>query len=199
MTHRTSEDLAVGVSACVLGGAAIAVAPTNDTGPILAFVAAVLVTVLTARMAAQRQRAALDAEAERQLAQLRHDRKMQDVADLRRVLENAFAAAETLWELARLVFEADQAGEHLDVAVGQRIDDANPAMARAIDALQIRLGDNDPILLAFQELAWVTDQAIGAEEATDDLETMQEQRTTYYRAAVEASKRRVGSELPSSS
>jgi membrane protein implicated in regulation of membrane protease activity len=73
------EDAIVGGATVVVGGAAVAAATSTDqTGPILAFAGALIVSLIAAYTTDRRQR-----------AQHRHDRGQADLADLRATLEQA--------------------------------------------------------------------------------------------------------------
>jgi hypothetical protein len=92
-TVSTGESVAVAggtvvvVTVTVLGASA-----TDDTGPILAFVGAVLVALIAAYTAGRRQARALAAESGRLAQQLEHDREMADLADTRARFDDAAVA-----------------------------------------------------------------------------------------------------------
>ena len=65
---------------------------TDETGPVLAFTAALIVAFVTALTTDRRQANALRVERERQAAQLRHAREMADLADVRALLDEAASA-----------------------------------------------------------------------------------------------------------
>jgi hypothetical protein len=152
-------DAAVAGGVLVVAVAAITVAPKTDhTSSILAFVGVLLVALITAYTASRRQRTGLAAEAERHAAtlnaeekrleaQLGHERRMSDIADLRLTLEDALAASDAIGDIAYQIndgsFEDDA-----HAAFEQQM----RAFAKTIDRLQIRLPDDDPILRAHRDL-----------------------------------------------
>jgi hypothetical protein len=179
----TGEEIAVvGAAAVVGGGTVVAAAPSDDTGPILAFVGALLVAVLTAYTANRRQSAALAAERERLDAQLQHDRELADTADLRTVLEEALEAGDEMFEALLGVAAAQTAmqdqdttgpgqtkekrgdaeqgdGDLVDHELREAFEKAQSDLAagmgrwsRATNQLQIRLVDDDPILEAHPKI-----------------------------------------------
>lgn len=74
-------------------GAIIGAANTNETDPILAFVGAILVVLVTAWTTDRRQARTLEDGRLRLEARLRHERQQADLSDLRSVLEDGLAAA----------------------------------------------------------------------------------------------------------
>ena len=75
------------VTVAVLGASS-----TDNTGPILAFVGAVLVALTAAYTAGRRQARALEAESGRLAQQLEHDRELADLAAVRSALDEAALA-----------------------------------------------------------------------------------------------------------
>jgi hypothetical protein len=143
------EDAAVGGGTVVIGAAAVAVAAsTTETGPILAFVAALMVALITAYTTNRRQQRSLDEERDRLATQLRHERHLADLADLRAVLEESLAAAnrarqavlEGWWDSAK-----KEAGGR---AVGE--------LEAQLDRLHVRLGKEEAIVKAYTTMGNVT-------------------------------------------
>jgi LPXTG-motif cell wall-anchored protein len=95
------EAVAGGALIIIAGGTVAAATGTDQTGPILAFVGALLVAVIAALTAGRRQRRALDAESARLAQQLKHDRELSDVAHLRELLDNAAYAYESAFRALR--------------------------------------------------------------------------------------------------
>ena len=117
------------------GGTVAAAAGTSTAGPVLAFVGAILVALITwyatdrrqRRLIAadeRRHRAELEAQERRHAAQLAHDRSLRDLDELRRFLDDAAEAFEAVVrrvsELFRLKLVTD---EHPDGDLGIRIFD----------------------------------------------------------------------------
>src|SRR4051794_9340282 len=85
---------AVALGTVVVSGIAIFGATSSDkTAPILAFAGAIIVALLTAYTTNRRQERALAAEHDRLQLQLRHDRTIADVVELRTVVDSALDAA----------------------------------------------------------------------------------------------------------
>ena len=126
------EWVAVAAGTSLVGGAAVYGATrTDDTGPILAFAAAVLVALITAfttnrrqqhalEAESERQRRALDAESERLRLQLAHDREMADLGDTRELLDDAAVALHDA-DYAR--YEVEKARMTHGTYVGERAPD----------------------------------------------------------------------------
>jgi hypothetical protein len=110
----TATPVEVAVLVVIAGGAAYGATRSNQTGPVLAFAAALIVATIAAvtaarrlgqQLAAERERTLLQleaedsrlqrqlaAEGERQDAQLVHARELADLADLRALLDEAAVA-----------------------------------------------------------------------------------------------------------
>jgi hypothetical protein len=159
------EDGVVVAGTVAVGAAAIGVAAsTNETGPILAFVAALMVVLITAYTTNRRQDRALAAEQERQdraLAaeqarlnreleeerqrldhHLRHERFQIDLADLRTILGDGLAATDR----AR---QAAIDGWLISDVVRQAAIPVLQEMETYMDRLRIRLGKDDPLVVAY--------------------------------------------------
>jgi hypothetical protein len=92
-SDSTGESVAVaGGTVVIVTVAVLGASATDDTGPILAFVGAVLVALIAAFTAGRRQKRALEAEAGRLAQQLDHDRELADLADSRAVMDSAAIA-----------------------------------------------------------------------------------------------------------
>jgi hypothetical protein len=77
-----------------VGAVTVAVASSSEqTGPILAFAGALTVALITALTAQRRLRSQLAAEEGRLASQLRHDRTLRDLDELRSLLDEAAVAA----------------------------------------------------------------------------------------------------------
>jgi hypothetical protein len=140
------EDAIVGAGMAVVGGGAIVAATsTSETGPILAFVGALLVAVIAAYTADRRQERALEAERRRQQAGLRHEREQADVTDLRSVLEEALSVANDALNSVGVAFGAQVEARGLS---GRSIG----KMSAQLDRLHVRLGQGDPMVEAYVEM-----------------------------------------------
>jgi hypothetical protein len=135
--------------------------PPDHTAAWLAFVGALLVAIIAAGTAQWRQAVALKAERERLDDQLRHDRELKDLEELRVVLDAAGAKMGQLFESFKRVWMA------LEGKVQPGDDD--PAVTFNVDRLQtvtavertaLRLGREHGVQLKLQEaldsigLAW---------------------------------------------
>jgi hypothetical protein len=143
MTNR-QDGIVGGVVVIVTAGTAtaVAVAHSNELGPILAFIGVILVALLTAYFTQRRQADQLSAERERLATQLGHERAEADLADLRVVLEDSLAAV----DLARQgLLDAWLSGSGAD---GSLLANVNIQVGR----LHVRLGKDDPIVKAFQTM-----------------------------------------------
>ena len=92
------REIAVGALIVVVigGGSVLGAAQTSNTGPILAFIGALLVALITWFAADRRQRYSLAAEKARLDLQLSHERRLNDVEHLRDLLDEAIAAYEAV-------------------------------------------------------------------------------------------------------
>lgn len=88
------EVAAGGAVIVLVGAAAVGASQTDHTGPLLAFVGALLVSLIAAVTAGRRQKRSLDAERTRLTDQLAHDRKLHDLEHLRVLLDEAMEAYE---------------------------------------------------------------------------------------------------------
>lgn len=100
----------------LVAGGTIAVARGSDSiGPILTFVGAILVALITAYTTNRRQQTQLKAEERRQATQLAHDRRMRDLEHLRVVLsEAAVAYDDVILALARFENEPSETAIGVD-------------------------------------------------------------------------------------
>lgn len=194
------------------GGAVLYANSTDHTGPILAFVGAILVALLTAYTADRRQRAALDAEDERQRtalnaeaqrlrARLDHERSMEDVRDLRRVVTDVLNdfddLALTQIKMHELLKEDEPDEDEkaaLELVVAEKLD----CVIRATNGLQVRLSDDDVILNAHPRLyrAYVKQRKAIDDRDDAGFEAASDEAAAAYRDIVEAAKARCASFTP---
>jgi hypothetical protein len=139
---------------------------------------------------AKRQQATLAAERERLVLQLDHDRRLADVADLRRVLEESFRTAHERRAILRSARERrEQATEELLTKFQE---------ARfSIDAFRIRLHVDDPLYQVMARLDTVLADLSRAVTSTDEQQWNAADQTwrTTYNEAVRAAQLRVGARL----
>lgn len=207
MGDGVRETLAIIGSTCVIGGGAIVGASSTDnTAPILAFVGALLVALLTAysahrlqaaSLAAEdkRQQRALSEESARQRQQLRHDRQLHDLRDLREVVESSLGAYDAMFEVALFVLAARTANDPEPDGTEEQWKVAMRAMDEAINKIEIRLGDQDPILVAQRQLVQASHEIWNAasEGDQDAFTAAREKSGLQYRLIVQGAKDRIGS------
>jgi hypothetical protein len=78
----------------VAGGAAVGATQVNNTPALLAFIGAIFVALITWYATDRRQARVIAADRERLEAQLAHDRELNDLSELRTVLDETLAAIE---------------------------------------------------------------------------------------------------------
>jgi hypothetical protein len=150
----------------IAGGATAGATQTSETGPILAFVGALLVVVITAVTANRRQVSQLAAERERHRemlesqsqrldVQLAHDRKIADIQHLRELLDvmaSAYESAETtgretLTALTIFGEEGDGGVRRQEAYFASR--GAIRALATELHRLEMRFSSTDLVFVQF--------------------------------------------------
>ena len=138
----------------VAAGSAIGASQSDSTGPVLAFVGAILVALVTWYATDRRQRTAL-AERERLELQLAHQRHLHDVADLREVLSNTLSAAEETFVLMERVVKAlakDPPTAKARPGTAEKTDELLGAMRKSHRDLIVRFPRDDETLAAHGKL-----------------------------------------------
>jgi hypothetical protein len=154
------EWAAIAAATTVVATGAIAGATaTDDTGPILAFVGALVVALITAYTTERRQR-----------EQLAHDRRLQDLADFRDLLKRTSVlmhshSAPLVQLLAATKNERGEvAGEAL--AEAQRavstLVESQPVLADHLGELLLYFEAEDPIFVAFTRYVGALSRAVDA-------------------------------------
>jgi hypothetical protein len=203
------ESIAIATSTCVVGGgAAIAATQTDQTTPLLTFAGALIVAIITAITTNRRQsralagesgrhRATLTAESDRLTKQLRHDRALSDIADLRNVLEEFLAASDEL-AFVTLKMLASKDGEELATLEKARVE-AVRGVDPGINRLQIRLPDEHDIIQGYRALLEAMHGMSAAADLKDEAAWNEASRAhdVAYRQIVEAAKPLVASQLNS--
>jgi hypothetical protein len=139
----------------VAAGSAIGASQSDSTGPVLAFVGAILVALVTWYATDRRQRTALAAERERLALQLSHQRHLHDVADLREVLSDTLSAAEETFVLMERVVNALAKGPPAANARPGTVDKTDEllgAMRKSHRDLIVRFPRDDATLAAHRKL-----------------------------------------------
>jgi hypothetical protein len=145
-SDSTGESVAVaGGTVVVVTVAVLGASTTDDTGPILAFVGAVLVALIAAFTAGRRQARALKAESGRLAQQLEHDRELADLADTRALFDEAVVALQDADEVrhraTQAVFQHGQwTGERAPDAV-QEVAVIATSLGPIRQRLAVRFGD----------------------------------------------------------
>ena len=205
--RASGEELVVGGVACVVAAVVIfGASQTSKAVPIIAGSVAILVALFTWYATDKRQTKAIAAhereqerafraERERLAAQLRHDRVLADVADLRAVLEEALDSVDE-WRAHAEAWGAAAAGSSEERDARRAMDRDLNAMHKVTNRLRVRLGEFDPILLAWRELAVegagdYHDAARASDEAARVVAAAR--MNVAYRQLVELAKERVGS------
>jgi hypothetical protein len=158
----TGESVAVAGGTILVGAVTVVGASATDkTAPILAFVGAIVVALITAYKANRRQVLALNAESTRLTEQLRHERELADLASARTVLDDAALALHRVQGHV-----AHAAGSSGDVSRAQvtRVDEAVESQLKpALFRLIVRFGDAHPVVEAFNDAltAFLTRTAVG--------------------------------------
>lgn len=185
---------------------------TDETAPILAFVAAILVALVAAYTAGHRQDRALAAERERLRLQLGHEREIADLADVRALFDNAATIlAETSRALSGLESALFTHGAWLGeraIETWTKARDAAEQVRGMRERLGVRLAGDHGALLAYiaaDEAAWQAVNAVVAmapaphgdpTEAMKKLETAHRAliatKDDFMRAAVETVGARLG-------
>jgi hypothetical protein len=185
----TGGDVGVAVGACAVGGAGIyGAAQTSQTGPIIAGIVAIIVALVTWYATDRRQAKSIDAQQEAQdrdleaeqrrheatLAgererlddRLQHERKLADIAEVRKILEHAFDAVDELMRAAGDVVISNDAWsvEH----VLEQIVPRYWALNSGANALSIRLARDHGILRAHRALLDTCDGVLDACTAHDE-------------------------------
>ena len=169
--HDSHGETAVATGGVVVV-AVVAVAgatSTDATGPILAFVGAVLVALVAAYTAGRRQARALAAERERLRLQLEHERELADLADVRAL----FDTAATILADASRALSAVESGLFTHGAwIGERAPDAWTTARRSAETiratrerLSVRLTREHAAVIAYNradEAAWNAVNAVVA-------------------------------------
>lgn len=156
------DDAAAAGGTLIIAAATVAVATqTSHTGPILAFVGALLVAFITAREARKRQRRQLDHDREMRALELSQSRQVRDTEHLRGFLDEAIAAFEVFIDaVLRMVAHGNNHGrdetfmdlqdEALSHGQGARI------MGRRMD---IRFDPNHPVRAAYTSAVQLVHEA----------------------------------------
>ena len=204
-SDSTGESVAVaGGTVVVVTVAVLGASATDDTGPILAFVGAVLVALIAAFTAGRRQKRALEAEAGRLAQQLDHDREMADLADARALFDEAVVALHHADEIRQQAREAliahgywtaerapEASKDAATVAtelgpirerIAVRFGDDHDAV-RGIEAVQGALREVADLLSTRKDDADVTE---GWEAIQEAAKRFQETRENFVRIAVRA-------------
>lgn len=145
----------------VAGGAAAAGATqTSQTGPILAFTAALLVALIAASTAGRRQVRALQAEGQRQADRLSHERQLQDVEHLREFLDEAAAAYEDAHSAT-----SDMAVDLLTARRSPGLHEAATRASIAVGVMRRRVGlrfsPEHPVSVAYGNVSEHVDARVG--------------------------------------
>jgi hypothetical protein len=145
--QQASDTTVLIASVAVTGGAgAVAASAADHTAPILAFVGALIVAVITAVTTNRRQAVQLAAEQSLLDLRLSHERALADLADLRGVLESALAAAERATSQLERVSGAPNSDQRAELEAGLI------KVSNAANRLRLRLESGDPILVAYLTL-----------------------------------------------
>jgi hypothetical protein len=149
------------VTVAVLGASA-----TDDTGPILAFVGAVLVALIAAFTAGRRQKRALEAESGRLAQQLEHERELVDLAAVRSLLDEAASALQSV-DLPHPEFMEDADADR-ERALGKR-DELRAIRSR----LAVRFGHSHVLVATMEEAIgvlseWFTAATVAAHSGKGD-------------------------------
>jgi hypothetical protein len=201
------EHAAIAVGTIVIGGVGVGVAAsTSETGPILAFIGALLVVLITAYTTDRRQERALNAEQlrldkglgeERSRLDLRlqHERSQVDLADLRIVLGDALAANNRARQAAVDGWLVTARREAAHAALQE--------METNLDRMRIRLGKDDPLVNAYARMGDAVHALNRLPPPTQPLDhatvaTMPEILAwgNAYHEYVDQAQARVGSNLP---
>jgi hypothetical protein len=146
MRPPDGETVALTGTTCVVGAATVAVASSSDqTGPILAFAGALTVALITAVTAQRRLRSQLAAEEGRLASQLRHDRTLRDLDELRSLLdEAAVGAASAMSAFLDLSVKAQLVSDPADLDAGKRdLESAQEPMFVMYQRMLIRIRSDD--------------------------------------------------------
>lgn len=145
---RLTKVMAFGVLLAAFAVALIA----DDPTPALTLAGALAVAIIAAETADTRQRRQIEAERERHLATLVHDRELADLADLRSLLDQA---AVVLHRAHTAAFGLADAYERDRTAVDPDRQTMLTTELRALDALEprleVRLGHSSRIARAFAD------------------------------------------------
>lgn len=168
----------MGESAAVAGGTVVVAAvtvvgasATAKTAPILAFAGAILVALVTAYTANRRQVQALNAESQRLARQLEHDRELADLADTRKVCDDAVVA---LHDASVALSGLERAFVNYGSGFREKMPNAVPDAESATETLRsirgrlgVRLPQDNAAVAAFEAAHDATREATNA-AATQD-------------------------------
>jgi hypothetical protein len=202
------EDAAVAGGACIVAaGGIVGAAQTNQAGPIIAGVVAIVVALVTWYATDRRQSKALDADQDRQERaltaeqgrheatlvgervrldrRLEHEFQLADVMDLRTVLEASLAAADASFRTSVEVLREEA------MAV-QKV------LGHGTNALVLRLAEGHPVLAAHARLVEAHGNLYLAARERDrsTFDVHSATVATVYRELVEAAQNLIGSRLP---
>jgi hypothetical protein len=120
---------------------------------------------------------------------------MHDLRDLREVLEDALGAYNAMFEVALFELAAHTSDESSPGGADDQWRAAMRGVDRAINKVEIRLGDDDPIQLAQRQLVTTGHKLWDAAEQGDKdaFEAASEEASAHYRVLVADAKERVGS------
>jgi len=213
------EDAGVAAGTCLIAGIGIYGATrTNQTGPIIAGVVAILVALLTwyatdkrqaKALAAERQRhqetlagererhrESLRAERERLDARLDHERQVVDLADLRAAVEESLGASDLTFLASAQALHREE--QEIEDDLAMKLESAHSRLDRGQTALLMRLHQEHPIMRAHHDLVVATGAVRQAALARDH-EAFTESNaahTVAYMRLVQAAREMLGSQLP---
>jgi hypothetical protein len=211
------EDAAVAGGACIVAaGGIVGAAQTNQAGPIIAGVVAIVVALVTWYATDRRQSKALDADQDRQERaltaeqgrheatlvgervrldrRLEHEFQLADVMDLRTVLEASLAAADASFRTSVEVLLRDPVPDRLreEAMAVQKV------LGHGTNALVLRLAEGHPVLAAHARLVEAHGNLYLAARERDrsTFDVHSATVATVYRELVEAAQNLIGSRLP---
>ena len=149
--------LAAGAVLLVVGGAGVAAKP-DDTGPILAFIGALIVAILASWTARRNMRDQIDGEADRHQKTLDSDRSLVDIQHLRELLDSSAAAYEDAYaatvRYAVALQHPPNTTEDRDRR-GQAFSEAYAAerkLSTELHRIEMRFEDGHPVCNAYREV-----------------------------------------------
>lgn len=182
--HLDDGKLVLTVAVVGTVGAAAATA-TEHLAPVLTFVGALIVAVLTAVTTNRRQAIQLVAERKQLELRLAHERALADLADLRSVVEGALGAVDRATRQLESADAPPDSDERAELEAGLH------EIAGATSKLRLRLGNGDPLLSKYQELV----RAVGLimKARLEGTEIASHAYVTAYREFAAVAAARIGS------